>query len=282
MAVRELSQQHLELPDDHPGFSDQAYRARRAAIARSCASYQPGEVIPDVEYTAEEDELWRVVSTELAAKHERYACQAYRDAAARLVLPAARVPQLAEVDERLRALTGFRLRPVAGLVPVRQFYGALAERVFHSTQYIRHHSVPFYTPEPDIVHEIIGHANMLASADFAALYQAAGQASRRTVSEAAHEFFSKVFWFTLEFGVVREAGQVRAYGAGLLSSYGEIEVFREAELRPWDIAAMGRLDYDITRYQPVLFAAESTGQILTELGDFFARYDDAMFARLTR
>jgi phenylalanine-4-hydroxylase len=281
MAVRELSQQHLDLPADHPGFSDQAYRSRRAAIARSCASYQPGDPIDDVEYTAEEDELWRLVSAQLAVQHERYACRAYQEGAARLVLPTARVPQLSEVDERLRALTGFRLRPVAGLVPVRQFYGALAGRVFHSTQYIRHHSAPFYTPEPDIVHEIIGHANMLASPEFAALYQAAGEASRRTESDAAHEFFSRVFWFTLEFGVVREAGQPMAYGAGLLSSYGEIEVFRDAELRPWDIAAMGRQDYDITRYQPVLFAAESAGQVLGELGEFFGRYDDAMFAQLT-
>jgi phenylalanine-4-hydroxylase len=192
------------------------------------------------------------------------------------------VPQLSEVDERLRALSGFRLRPVAGLVPTRQFYGALAERVFHSTQYIRHHSVPFYTPEPDIVHEIIGHANMLASTEIAALYQAAGEASLRAESDEAHEFFSKVFWFTLEFGVVRESGELRAYGAGLLSSYGEIEVFREAELRPWDISAMGRLEYDITRYQPVLFEAESFDQVRIELGSFFASYDDEMFAQLVR
>ena len=80
---------------------------------------------------------------------------------------------------------------------------------------------------------------------------------------------------------MREAGQVMAYGAGLLSSSGEIGVFRDAELRPWGIAAMGRLDYDITRYQPVLFAAESVGQVLGELGEFFACYDDEMFAQLT-
>jgi phenylalanine-4-hydroxylase len=282
MAVRELDHWDTELPDDHPGFSDREYRARRSAIARSCASCEPGGPIPDVEYTAEEDEVWRVISAELAAKHQQYACQAYLEAAGRLVLPADRVPQLSEVDQRLRALSGFGLRPVAGLVPTRQFYGALAERIFHSTQYIRHHSARFYTPEPDIVHEIIGHANMLACGDVASLYRAAGEASLRAVSAEAHEFFSKVFWFTLEFGVVRESGQSRAYGAGLLSSYGEIEVFREAQLRPWDIPAMGWLDYDITRYQPVLFEAESFGQVLEELHGFFAAYDDEMFARLAR
>ena len=85
-------------------------------------------------------------------------------APARLVLPAERVPQLREVDQRVHALTGFHIRPVPGLVPTTTFYGALADRTFLSTQYIRHHSVPFYTPEPDIVHEIIGHANMLGVA----------------------------------------------------------------------------------------------------------------------
>ena len=263
-----------------PGFADPAYRARRAAIAETGQRYVPGSPIPDVEYTAEEDQVWRTVSTELADRHRRHACAEYLAASGRLHLPANRVPQLREVDARVRELTGFSIRPVPGLVPTRVFYGSLAARTFMSTQYIRHHSAPFYTPEPDIVHEIIGHANTLASPVFADLYQRAGRASLRATSEDALEFFSRVFWFTLEFGVVREGRELRAYGAGLLSSYGEIEAYRDAEIRNWDVAAMGRLDYDITRYQPVLFAAPGFSRMVEDLGDFFDGYDDAGYERL--
>jgi phenylalanine-4-hydroxylase len=131
--------------------------------------------------------------------------------------------------------------------------------------------VPFYTPEPDIVHEIIGHAQMLASPVFADLYRAAGQASRRAETDAALEFFSKVFWCTLEFGVVWEPGpgdvaELKTYGAGLLSSYGEITEFRGAEIRPWDLGAMGTTTYDITTYQPVLYAAPSFDEMVDRLG----------------
>jgi phenylalanine-4-hydroxylase len=260
----------VELPADHPGVSDLAYRARRGAIAEVGERYQSGDPIPDVEYTPEEDQVWRVVSRELGAKHQRYACRAYLDGAAALTLPTERVPQLHEVDERVHALTGFHIEPVPGLVPTMVFYGALARRRFLSTQYIRHHSVPFYTPEPDVVHEIIGHANMLANPVLADLYEVAGKASVRV---ADHDdkllFFSKVFWFSLEFGVLLEEGELKAYGAGLLSSFGEIDVFRAAEIRPWDIEQMGRLDYDITKYQPVLFAAESFDRMVHDLTDFF-------------
>jgi phenylalanine-4-hydroxylase len=265
------------LPEDHPGVHDQAYRRRRSAIAAAGASFRSGDVIPEVAYSPDEDEVWRIVSSELAAKHERFACREYRDGARRLVLPTTRVPQLKEVDQRVAALTGFHIEPVPGLVPTREFYGALARRTFLSTQYVRHHSVPFYTPEPDIIHEIIGHANMLASDSFADLYEAAGRASLRATSEEALEFFSRVFWFTLEFGVVTEEGEDRAYGAGLLSSFGEIESFRDAELRPWDITVMGQLAYDITHYQPVLFRADSLRQVTTELRAFFDRFDDAFY-----
>lgn len=258
-----------ELPADHPGFTDPAYRARRAAIAAVGEAYRPGDPIPDVEYTPEEDEVWRVVSSELAAKHRRYACAEYQRAAATLRLPAERVPQLREVDDRVHELSGWHIQPVPGLVPTRVFYGALAERRFLSTQYIRHHSVPYYTPEPDIVHEIIGHANMLASPVLADLYEKAGRASRRAATDADLDRFSRVFWFTLEFGVVYEDDDLRAYGAGLLSSYGEIESFRDAEIRRWDLAAMGELEYDITVYQPVLFAASSFDAMVDELGSFF-------------
>ena len=273
-AMTPVDADELTLPTDHPGFSDAAYRQRRAAIARVGEAWQPGAEIPDVHYTAEEDEVWRVVSHELRRKHERYACAEYRRGAGRLHLPTERVPQLREVDERVRELTGFRIRPVPGLVPTSTFYGALAERAFLSTQYIRHHSVPFYTPEPDIVHEIIGHANSLASPVFADLYESAGKASRRAQSDAALEFFSRVFWFTMEFGVVHEDGELKAYGAGLLSSYGEIEVFRDAEIRPWDLEQMGTLAYDITHYQPVLFAAPSFDRLVDELGEFFDRFGE--------
>jgi phenylalanine-4-hydroxylase len=264
----------LELPDDHPGFSDAAYRARRAAIAEVGRNHRRGEPIADVEYTPEEDAVWRTVSHELARKHESYACRAYREGAAAVTLPTERVPQLREVDARVHGLTGFHIEPVPGLVPTRRFYGSLADRVFLSTQYIRHHSVPFYTPEPDIVHEIIGHANMLGNPVFADLYELAGQASVRAESDAALDFFSKVFWFTLEFGVLWEEAELRAYGAGLLSSYGEIEVFRDAEVRPWDIGRMGTLDYDITQYQPVLFAAASFERMVDDLASFFSAFDD--------
>jgi phenylalanine-4-hydroxylase len=269
----------FELPPDHPGVSDPEYLARRATIAEVGRRHERGSPIADVVYTPEEDGVWRTVSRELARKHERFACRAYREGAAAVTLPADRVPQLREVDARVHGLTGFHIEPVPGLVPTREFYGSLADRVFLSTQYIRHHSVPFYTPEPDIVHEIIGHANTLGNPIFADLYEVAGAASRRARSDEALDFFSRVFWFTLEFGVVWELGELRAYGAGLLSSYGEIEVFRDAEVRPWDIGAMGTLDYDITRYQPVLFAAASFGCMVDELGAFFAGYDDEDHAR---
>jgi phenylalanine-4-hydroxylase len=265
----------VELPADHPGVSDPAYRSRRARIAEVGGRYRPGQPIPDVAYTSEEDAVWRTVSAELALLHRDHACAEYQRAAAILDLPKDRVPQLREVDERVRSLTGFGFQPVPGLVPIRDFYGALAERRFLSTQYVRHPSAPFYTPEPDIIHEVIGHANMLATPVFADLYERAGRASRRARRSDSLEFFSRVFWFSLEFGVLREGGELRAYGAGLLSSYGEIQAFRGAEIRCLDVAAMGAMSYDITRFQPVLFAAGSLDEVIAVLGSFFDDYDDS-------
>jgi phenylalanine-4-hydroxylase len=265
------------LPDDHPGFSDPEYRRRRDTIAAAATGYRSGGPIPRIHYTADEHALWRLVSTELAAKHERYACHEYLAAVERLALPRDSVPQLQDVSGRLGELTGFRLEPVAGLVSTRTFYGSLADRCFLATQYIRHHSVPFYTPEPDVVHELIGHCNTLASPVFADLYEQAGQASRRAKSDEALEFFSRVFWFTIEFGVVWEDNELRTYGAGLLSSYGELDAFRAADIRPFDIRAMGTLTYDITKYQPVLFDGRSLEHVTTELAAFLGTYDDAAY-----
>jgi phenylalanine-4-hydroxylase len=259
---------------DHPGVADPDYRARRNAIASAGAAWQVGDPLPQVEYTPEEHEVWAAVSAELEPLHQRRACQEFLAGQTRLQLPTDHIPQLDEVSDALQALTGFTYRPAAGLVPLRKFYGSLADGVFHSTQYIRHHSVPLYTPEPDVVHEVLGHGNCLASDRFAALYRAAGRAALRVEGERALEFVSKVFWFSLEFGVLQEDGELKTYGAGLLSSYGEIQEMTRAQLLPLDVARMGVQEYDITHYQPLLFCAQGFGEVEDVIGEFFDRADD--------
>ncbi len=272
----------VHLDEDHPGFADPAYRERRNQIATLAMDWDPSQPIPHADYTEAEQEVWRLVCRELQAKHDRLACAEYRESFARLDLPTDHVPQLDEVGEHLRPLTGFVYHPAPGLVPFEAFYGSLADGVFHSTQYLRHHAQPLYTPEPDLIHEVIGHGGMLASPRFAELNRKAGLAARRLSTEEARDFFAHVFWFTIEFGVLHEAGELRCYGAGLLSSYGEIDEFRSAEIRPLDIAEMGVLDYDITKYQPILFAADSMDQLTAVVGGFFDECDDEAPTRFAR
>jgi phenylalanine-4-hydroxylase len=269
----------VHLGEDHPGFNDPVYRERRNAIAAAALAWHEGEPAPTIEYSDVENEIWRRVSAELHSKHSKYACAEFLSAKAALGLREDKVPQLEEVTARLQPLTGFRYHPAPGLVPLREFYGSLADRVFHSTQYVRHPSEPLYTPEPDIIHEVIGHGNLLASPRFAAIKQAAGDAARRVETDEGLQFIADVFWFTLEFGVVWEAGELKAYGAGILSSYGEIEEFRHMEIRPLDFGEMGTIDYDITKYQPILYAAESMDHLEDAVGGFFASADDDTPAR---
>ncbi|MGJ9411539.1 phenylalanine 4-monooxygenase [Aeromicrobium sp. CF4.19] len=264
----------VELGEGHPGLQDPVYRERRDHLATTAAAWQPGQPCPRVEYTDDEHDVWRVVSENLQAKHRIYACQEFLEGKQALGLPLDHVPQLEDLSAALEPLTGFAYRPAAGLVPLRDFYGVLADHQFWATQYVRHHSVPLYTPEPDVLHEVVGHGNTLAHPRFTALYEAAGAAARRVESDAALEFISKVFWFTLEFGILREVDGLKAYGAGILSSPGEIEEFRGMTIRPLDLVAMGTTSYDITHYQEVLYAAESFNHVEDVVGGFWSSCDD--------
>jgi phenylalanine-4-hydroxylase len=123
---------------------------------------------------------------------------------------------------------------------------------------------------------------MLASPRFAEVKRLAGEAARRVETDEALQIIADIFWFTLEFGVIREGSELKAYGAGILSSYGEIEEFRHTEIRPLDLAEMSAIEYDITKYQPILYAAESMDQLEDVVGGFFATADDDTPARLAR
>ena len=272
----------VHLAPDHPGFADETYRRRRNDIAKLALEWKSGEPAPDVGYSEEEHGVWRTVCRELRPKHERLAIREYVEALDRLNLPTGYVPSLDEVSANLEPLTGFRYVPAPGLVPLREFYGTLKERVFHSTQYVRHPAQPLYTPEPDIIHEVIGHGHLLATDTFSELHRLTGEATHRLTDDENLKFLSRVFWFTVEFGIVHEEGEIRAYGAGILSSYGEIDEFRDMEHRPLDLAEMGTADYDITHYQPVLYLAESLDQVREVVGGFFATCTDESIEEMRR
>jgi phenylalanine-4-hydroxylase len=255
----------VALDADHPGFHDPEYRKRRNEIARLALEYRAGDPPPVAPYSAEEHAVWREVWRNLAPLHERYACREYLEASAHVSLSREAIPQLHEVNAVIEPLHGYRMLPVAGLVSAGAFLERLAGGVFLSTQYMRHHSVPLYTPEPDVVHELIGHAATFANPHFAALNRAFGEAVIGASAEMI-ERIGRLYWYTLEFGVVREGDHLKVYGAGLLSSFGELGRFeREEHLEPWDVDRIAATPYDPTRYQERLFVAPSIASVVADV-----------------
>lgn len=264
------------LQADHPGFSDQNYRQRRAEIDRLARRYRHGGPFPTVDYTAEEAETWGHVYRRLAPLRQQYACggylAAFRALEAQCGFSPDTVPQGSAVSAFLEARTGFVLRPAPGLLQPRDFLNALAFRVFFATQYVRHHSVPFYTPEPDVCHELLGHAPMFADHAFADLSQEIGLASLGASDEDI-ERLARCYWYSVEFGLLREDGRLKAYGAGVLSSVGELERACDGDLpdeafKPWDPEAAARQDYPITEFQPCYRVADSLQDARARMRDF--------------
>jgi len=251
-----------ELEADHPGFTDEAYRQRRKDIVKIASEYKHGQEIPRVEYTPQEVETWGMVYKNIKKYFPTHACKQHR-----YIYPLLEqncgygetsIPQLQDISTFLKECTGFSLRPVAGLLSSRDFLNGLAFRVFHATQYIRHHKSPLYTPEPDICHELLGHVPLFADPDFADFSQEIGLASLGATDDDIQKL-STCYWFTVEYGLCKEGKGVRAYGAGLLSSFGELEycLTDKPQLKPFDPFEACKQKYPITEYQPLYFVAES-------------------------
>jgi phenylalanine-4-hydroxylase len=251
----------VELDAEHPGFRDGAYRVRRDEIARLALNYRGGAV-PDVPYSEQEQDVWREVWTRLAPMHAQRGCRELNMLQDALGLAREGIPQLEQLNRRLEPATGFRCEPVAGLVAARDFMLALGRGVFLSTQYMRHPSRPLYTPEPDIVHEAVGHAASLTDPAIAGVNRAFGAAAARANAEQMARL-DRVYWHTLEFGMVLEEGQPKAFGAGLLSSAGELG--QHPEWLPWDLDRAARKAYDPTVFQSSVFLAPSFDGLLQDL-----------------
>jgi len=254
MPFENINELHL----DHPGASDPEYRKRRNFIAGLSKKFRETGVITDVDYNDEEQRIWQIVAGRLEELHALHANNFYLQAKKDLGISTKRIPQLTEMNKRLKERSNFRLAPVEGLVDTRAFLSWLSYRTMLSTQYIRHHSRPEYTPEPDIVHEAIGHIPMFTNRDFADFSQFMGHGARVATDRQLEEL-GRLYWFTVEFGLTEENGEIKAYGAGLLSSFGELtHAFGdEVERRPFDLEQVIATPYDYSDMQPVLYVIPS-------------------------
>jgi len=247
---------------DHPSFKDKEYRKRRQMFTDVAMSYKSGEPLPRISYTEEENRTWAQIFEVLMELIPKHASKKYNYNLKVLIKESQftkdRVPQLADISEFLKESSGFEIRPVAGFLSPRDFLAALAFRVFNSTQYIRHWQDPFYTPEPDVVHELLGHVPLLCDPEFAEFSQMIGLASLGATDEEISEL-AAVYLFTVEFGMCIEEGETKAFGAGLLSSIEELKHAMSSpekikEFYPEDAA---KQEFFVTKFQPVYFRSPS-------------------------
>ncbi len=258
------------LPLDHPGANDSVYKARRKQIARLAQDFRAGDrEIPEVEYTKQEIETWKIATKKLAELHRHNANSRYLKSKDKLGIDTDRIPQLRDLNQRLAKSNNFNLQPIEGLIDTRSFLSMLERNTMLCTQYVRHHSNPEYTPEPDIIHEVVGHVPTFTNKEFLDFSRMIGYGARIANKEEL-EALGRLYWFTVEFGLIEEAGEIRAFGAGLLSSFGELQhcFSKDVERKRFNLKEVIDTDYDYSHMQSKLFIISSFEKLKKETEDF--------------
>ncbi|MEZ5421182.1 MAG: phenylalanine 4-monooxygenase [Vicinamibacterales bacterium] len=236
--------------------------------------------VPDetgrIAYTPEEDLVWRDLCAQQIPNVRRHASTAYLDGLAAVNLPLDRVPQCPDVSAVLRERTGWEVVPVPALIGFKKFFGMLANRQFPAASFIRSRKDFNYIEEPDIFHEIFGHTPLLADPRFAGFSHAIGQTGLKAAKED-YSWLIRLYWFSIEFGLTRENGQLKSLGSGLASSPTELpwSVSDGPEHRPFDVIDILRTPYRIDIHQPVYF-------VIDDLDELFAAARRDLMADIAR
>ncbi len=223
-------------------------------------------------YTAEEHETWRLLFKKQMELLPNRACQEYMDGLSKLSFGTNEIPKLADISERLKKATGWQLVRVEGLVPEKEFFELLAHKLFPSTDFIRKREDLTYTPAPDMFHDLFGHTSLLTNEEFGDFFQAIGQAGARAEGELLKEI-QRLYWFTVEFGLIKNKGQKRIYGSGILSSPREVVYCLSDKVikHEFNVEKITHQDYDIWHMQEELFVIDSFEQLKTEFINFGKR-----------
>lgn len=231
-------------------------------------------------YTAENQETWRVLYDRQMAYLANNASEVYLRGARSINLVRDHIPYLEgpkSVNTFLMPLTGWQSKAVPGYLPAKAFFACLARREFPTTIVIRSRESIDYLPEPDIFHDIFGHVPLHADPTFADFLQTYGKAAVSTDDPHHTERLARLFWFTVEFGLIREGGRNRLYGSGLISSPGESAHAldsKDVDRRPFDLETVCNTSFEIDHYQPILYVLESFDQLRDAMNTYAQRLLD--------
>lgn len=224
--------------------------------------------IPDesgyIEYSESENAVWRDLYSAQEANIAAYMAQPYLNGLKALDLPTNRVPQCAEISKSLKALTGWQVAPVPALIGFGKFFGMLAEKTFPAASFIRSRRDFDYIEEPDIFHEIFGHTPLLADPRVAIVSEAIGKAGLRAEPKD-YSWLIRLYWFTVEFGLMKQGDDVKALGSGLASSPTELTYSVRSELaerRGFDVLDVLRTPYRIDVHQPIYYLIQSLDNLV--------------------
>lgn len=209
-------------------------------------------------YSADDHEVWSILFSRRMAELVDTGSEAFLSGAEVIGLDASRVPDLEDVNRRLGEKTGWAAIPVTGFIEARQFFACLAERRFPTTITVRPKSQLEYLQEPDIFHDVFGHVPLHANPVFADFLQTFGAVAAQAENPADIEAMARLFWFTVEFGLVAERGATRIYGSGLISSVGDAAnaLGPNCDRRPFTLDAVIAQPFEIDRLQDVLFVVD--------------------------
>ena len=214
-------------------------------------------------YTADQHAVWAELVGRRMPQLEEHACQEYLDGFQQIGLREDKLPNLNEVSALLQPRTGWQSTPVSGFLPPDAFFEMLANRMFPTTTWLRSRDSMEYTPEPDIFHDVFGHVPMHAHPIFGNFLQSYGQICASLTDHEQLERMGRLFWFTVEFGLIRQNGEIKVYGTGLISSHAECTrvLAGGCEVKDVDLDAVLNQKFDTGAMQPVLYAVESFTQI---------------------